>query len=247
MAEERELAQSQWALSDVKESTLLEMVEHCVLPSKEIIGWHLAFGEAFPTPDTDEIMVFTHFFYSGFALPTSDFFRCLLEFYGINIYHLNPNSILHISVFIHLCEAFLGIQPHFILFRCIFFLKLQPNKRNPCLVGGSGLQLRRSLSKKYFSLPFKSSNKGWHSIWFYIHNPSPSLPEYSCTPPVYNEIWSSLPMGDELSQAKHPPGKNAENQRAGTATGASHLALHQMLTSSDKREVEACLRVQGPN
>nr|CAE05251.2 OSJNBb0115I09.13 [Oryza sativa Japonica Group] len=178
MAEERELAQSQWALSDVKESTLLEMVEHCVLPSKEIIGWHLAFGEAFPTPDTDEIM---------------------------------------------------------------------PNKRNPCLVGGSGLQLRGSLSKKYFSLPFKSSNKGWHSIWFYIHNPSPSLPEYSCTPPVYNEIWSSLPMGDELSQAKHPPGKNAENQRAGTATGASHLALHQMLTSSDKREVKACLRVQGPN
>jgi hypothetical protein len=25
---------------------------------------------------------------------------------------LNPNGIFHISVFVHLCEAFLGIKPH---------------------------------------------------------------------------------------------------------------------------------------
>lgn len=103
MIKERESAQSQWAPSDVKESTLLEMVSHDVLPSKEIIGWRPAYGEAFPTPDTHEIVVFTHFFYSGLALPTSDFFRSLLEFYGVNIYVLNPNSIMHISIFIHLC------------------------------------------------------------------------------------------------------------------------------------------------
>lgn len=87
------------------------------------------------------------------------------------------------------------------LFHRIFFLKPQPDKKNPCLVGGSGLQLRGSLSKNYFNLPFKTSNKGWHSSWFYIQNPSPPLPEYSCVPPGYKEIWSSLPMGDELTQA----------------------------------------------
>jgi hypothetical protein len=37
MAEERENLQSQWAPSDVTEETLKEMVEHGVLPSKEII------------------------------------------------------------------------------------------------------------------------------------------------------------------------------------------------------------------
>lgn len=177
------------------------MVSHGVLPSKEIIVWRLAYGKPFQTPDTHKIVVFTHFFYSGFALPISNFFRGLLDFYGINIYHLNPNSILHIAVFIHLCKAFLGIHPYFMLFRCILFLKAQPDKNNPCLVGGSGLQLRGSLARKFSGLPFKTSNKGGHASWFYIQNPALSLPEYSCTPPVYKEIWSSLPIGDELTQA----------------------------------------------
>lgn len=145
------------------EETLKAMVSHGVLLAKEIVSCRPACGEAFLTPNTGEIMVFTHFFYSGFALPTSDFFRGLLELYGINIYHLNPKSILHIAVFIHLCEAFLGIQPHFVLFHHIFFLKPQPNKDDPCLVGGSGLQLTGTVFKKYFSLPFKTSKKGWHT------------------------------------------------------------------------------------
>lgn len=146
-------------------------------------------------------MVFTQFFYSGFSLPTLNFFHGLLEFCGINIYHLNPNFILHIVVFIHLCKAFVGILPHFVLFRRIFFLKPQSNKDDPCLVGRSGLQLRGSLSKKYFSLPFKTSNKGWHSIWFCIKNSAPGLPEYVAIPPIYQELWRSLPIGDEVAQA----------------------------------------------
>ena len=62
MTEERESAQSQWAPPDVKESTLLEMVSHGVLPSKEIIGWRPAYGEAFPTPYTHEIVVLIYSF-----------------------------------------------------------------------------------------------------------------------------------------------------------------------------------------
>nr|CAE04439.2 OSJNBa0018J19.6 [Oryza sativa Japonica Group]CAH66343.1 OSIGBa0104J13.3 [Oryza sativa] len=201
MAEERESFESQWAPSDVTEDNLKEMVAHGVLPAKEIIGWRLAFGEAFQTPDTHEIVVFAHFFYGGFSLPTSRFFRGILNFYGISLHHLNPNSIVHIANFIHACEAFLGIRPHFALFRRIFFLKPQRNKSKPCVVGGAGLQLRGTLSQKYFSMPFKTSNKGWHANWFYVQNPEPVLPEYSCLPPVYRDTWNSLPMGDEAAQA----------------------------------------------
>ena len=161
---------------------------HGVLPAKENIGWHPAFGEAFPTPDTHEIVVFTHFFYGGFALPTSRFFRGILEFYRINIYHLNLYSIVHIANFIHLCEVFLGIWPNFALFCRIFFLKPQPNKNKPCIVGGSGFQLRGTLCQKYFTLPFKTSNKGWHASWFYIQKPDPALHEYSCCPLKYQDI-----------------------------------------------------------
>src|SRR5438045_9422533 len=92
------------------------MVKDRVLPEKEIIGWRAADGEAFPTANTGEIVVFEPFFYRGFSVPTSRFFRGLLHFYKIELVHLNPNSILHISTFIHLCEAYLGIEPHFALF-----------------------------------------------------------------------------------------------------------------------------------
>nr|ABF93728.1 retrotransposon protein, putative, unclassified [Oryza sativa Japonica Group] len=201
MAEKRESFESQWAPSDVTEDNLKEMLAHGVLLAKEIIGWRPAFGEAFPTPDTHEIVVFAHFFYGGFSLPTSRFFRGILNFYGISLHHLNPNSIVHIANFIHVCEAFLGIRPHFALFRRIFFLKPQPNKSKPCVVGGAGFQLRGTLSQKYFSMPFKTSNKGWHVNWFYCQNPEPALPEYSCLPPVYQDTWNSLPTGDEAAQA----------------------------------------------
>nr|ABA92984.2 retrotransposon protein, putative, unclassified [Oryza sativa Japonica Group] len=75
MAEERESFESQWAPSDVTKENLKEMVAHDVLLAKEIIGWRPAFGEAFPTHDTHEVVVFSHFFYGGFSLPTSRFFR----------------------------------------------------------------------------------------------------------------------------------------------------------------------------
>nr|AAL58227.1 putative retrotransposon protein [Oryza sativa Japonica Group]AAR96230.1 putative gypsy-type retrotransposon protein [Oryza sativa Japonica Group]ABF96265.1 retrotransposon protein, putative, Ty3-gypsy subclass [Oryza sativa Japonica Group] len=179
MAEEKESFEGQWAPSDVTEENLKEMVAHGVLPAKEIIGWRPACGEAFPTPDTHEAVVFSHFFYGGFALPTSKFFRGILSFYGISLHHLNPNSIVHIANFVH----------------------PQPNKSKPCVVGGAGFQLRGTLSQKYFSMPFKTSNKGWHANWFYIQNPEPALPEYSCLPPVYQDTWNSLPIGDEAAQA----------------------------------------------
>ena len=200
MAEERESFEGQWAPSDVTEENLKEMVAHGVLPEKEIIGWCPAYGEAFATPDTHEGVVFSHFFYGGFSLPTSKFFRGILQFYGINLHHLNPNSIVHIANFVHACEAFLGVRPHFALFRCIFSLNPQPNKSKPCVVGGASFQLRGTLSQKYFSMPFKTSNKGWHANWFYVQNPEPTLPEYSCLPPTYQDTWNSLPIGDEAAQ-----------------------------------------------
>jgi len=52
-----------------------------------------------------------------------------LEFWGVSLYNLHPNTILHIFVFIHFYEVYLGILPHFNLFRHMFWLKKK---------GGSG-------------------------------------------------------------------------------------------------------------
>jgi hypothetical protein len=53
---------------------------------------------------------------------------------------LNLNSILQIVVFVHLCEAFLGITPNFPLFKNYFFLKYQPSATNDKVIGDVGLQ-----------------------------------------------------------------------------------------------------------
>jgi hypothetical protein len=67
----------------------------------------------------DEISMFMRFVDRGLALPASNFFKGLLEYYGIKYLNLNPNDIFHTSVFVHFCEAFLGIKPHWVLFRVL--------------------------------------------------------------------------------------------------------------------------------
>ena len=79
-------------------------------------------------------------------MPTSSFFRGLLYFYGIELVNLNPNSILQISAFIHLCEAFLGVHPYFTLFHHLFALKATQKSGQMSVVGGAGLQLRSGKS-----------------------------------------------------------------------------------------------------
>jgi hypothetical protein len=44
----------------------------------------------------------------------------LLFFYGLRLHELTPEGILHITTFITLCEAFLGIHPHYALWRWLF-------------------------------------------------------------------------------------------------------------------------------
>jgi hypothetical protein len=87
-----------------------------------VLQWHLAVDEDIPTPNTNEIVVFASFQH-GFRLPVYDFLCGLLDHYQIELVHLNPNSILQIIVFVHLCEAYLGIPPNFPLFKNYFFLK----------------------------------------------------------------------------------------------------------------------------
>jgi hypothetical protein len=100
-------------ISVVSESDLLCVVDVGVLPPKELCSWRICRGVTVPTEDTHESVVYVPFLIHGLALPISPFFRDLLDFYNLNLTHLNPNSILQISIFVHMCEAYLGILPHF--------------------------------------------------------------------------------------------------------------------------------------
>ena len=113
----------EWVLSFIGEMELNEMVEAGVLPNRVTVGWRPADSEPYPMPHTDELVAFEDYFWHGLGLPVHPFLRDLLEYWGVSLCNLHLNTILHISMFIHFCEFYLGILPHFNLFRHLFWLK----------------------------------------------------------------------------------------------------------------------------
>jgi hypothetical protein len=59
--------------------------------------------------------------------------------------------ILLVSVFIHLCEAYGGIQPHFDLFRCLFCLRKKGSQDGSKIASGAYLTLRDGMKQEYLN------------------------------------------------------------------------------------------------
>ena len=118
-------------------------------------------------PHTDEVVVFEDYFWHGLGFPVHPFLRDLLEFWVISLCNLHPNTILHISIFIHFCEAYLGVLPHFNLFRHLFWLKKKGGDGSK-VVGSVYLQLRDGMASEYITVPLNTLLKGWNARWFYM-------------------------------------------------------------------------------
>ncbi|KAK1662811.1 hypothetical protein QYE76_050970 [Lolium multiflorum] len=123
-----------------------------------------------PKPPKGFTVMFTAFLFRGLSLPAHEFLRSLLFFYGIQLWQLTPNSILHLSIFITVCEAFLGIDPHWGLWRKIFYVKRHNDSNGPPVVGGVGFVVRKEVD--YLDYPMKESVQGWRNKWFYLRDPS---------------------------------------------------------------------------
>jgi hypothetical protein len=72
-----------------------------------------------------------------------------LQFYRIELVHLAPNSITIITTFIHLCEAFLGITLHFLLWRHYFELK---KTDKGVVIGSISFMSRWNMKQEYIDL-----------------------------------------------------------------------------------------------
>ena len=70
------------------------------------------------------------------------------------------------AIFVTLCESFLGIEPHFGLWKRIFWLKRHGNNAGPYVLGGVGFSVRHDV--KYFKFPMRESVQDWRNKWFYI-------------------------------------------------------------------------------
>jgi hypothetical protein len=115
--------QAAWVRSTMTEAKIQALVDPGLLRPKTEVEWRAAAGEEFPREDVNKQVVFGSFFERDFNLPAGYFFRCLLYYYRLELVHLVPNSITVVSTFIHFYEAYLGILPHFALWRHFFCVK----------------------------------------------------------------------------------------------------------------------------
>jgi hypothetical protein len=182
----------EWKKSKAKTEDLLALLNSGFLREKEVDMWRAAAGDPYPMEKTpDEIPMFARFAEHGLSLPASDFFKSLMGYYGIEYLNLNPNGIFHTAVFIHFCEAFLGIKPHWVLFRKFFRVKPQPSASNPWVVGGAGIQMREDAAEQYLSYKLIDSNQDWKAKWFYVTNHHTELPKPSGKQPKHRPWWNT--------------------------------------------------------
>jgi hypothetical protein len=147
------MMRKEWWKSKSTDCSINELIAMGVLHNRELAGWRLPVGDSYPDPQPSEIVVFENFFKRGFGVPVHPFLQGLCLYYEIGICNLHPNSILLVSIFIHLCEAYGGIQPHFDLFRYLFCLRKKGSQGGSKIAGGAYLTLWDGMKQEYLSCP----------------------------------------------------------------------------------------------
>ncbi|KAK1663292.1 hypothetical protein QYE76_051451 [Lolium multiflorum] len=92
--------------------------------------------ESYPRPPIEYRVSFVDHLIRGLSPPIHEFLRGLLFVYGLQLHQLTPNSILHMSIFITLCECFLGVQPNWALWKRIFCLRRNGSHNVAYNIGG---------------------------------------------------------------------------------------------------------------
>jgi hypothetical protein len=110
--------------------------------------------------------MFLAFLLRGLSLPAHEFLCGLLFVYCVQLHQLTPNSILHIACFITLCESFLGIDPHWVLWKFLFRLRPSVYLAENHEPGGDVVSVRSE--SHYLDFKMASSEQGWRQKWFYI-------------------------------------------------------------------------------
>ena len=191
----------EWVPSHTGEVELNRLVEAGVLPDRVTAGWQPALGEPYTMPHTDEVVVFEDYFWRGLGFPVHLFLRDLLEFWRVSLCNLHPNTILHISIFIHFYEAYLGILPHFNLFCHLFWLKKRGGDGSK-VVCGVYLQLCDGMAGEYLTMLLNTSLKGWNTRWFYMKQGHPII---RCDADHILESlksWSERPSNADMEQVR---------------------------------------------
>ncbi|KAK1670512.1 hypothetical protein QYE76_058671 [Lolium multiflorum] len=136
--------------------------------------------ESYPSPPIEYRVSFVDHLIRGLSTPIHDFLRGLLFVYGVQLHQLTPNSILHVAIFITLCECFLGVPPNWALWKRIFCLRRNGSHNIAYNIGGVVICVRPDV--EYFDVKFPDSVQGWRKRWLYVREESANSVEYNIAP-----------------------------------------------------------------
>jgi hypothetical protein len=110
-----------------------------------------------------DFVFFSTYALAGLVPPVSSFFLMLLEFYGLQLQHLSPNSITLVAIFVHLCEMFVGVRPSVRLLRRFFVMKAASQR--PPLIGGYYFARRTQGPSRYIAPVSSGRWERWREDW----------------------------------------------------------------------------------
>jgi hypothetical protein len=131
-------------------------------------------------PPKGYVVSFVAFHECGFSVPAGRFIRGVLFAYGLQLQHLNSNSIQQMAAFEVMCEGYLGISAHWHLFQYSFRFTCLRDSSRATTIGCANLRTKQGRGDDYIPVTLTSSNSGWHKGWFYLRNdPKFVLPSYT--------------------------------------------------------------------
>ncbi|KAK1698457.1 hypothetical protein QYE76_015154 [Lolium multiflorum] len=199
------MAAKGWTKSKVTREALLPYISAGIIPMMSRERWRVpATNETEPLPRTGEFVIFMSFLDRGFAVPTSDFLRQLLAFYNIKISDLGPHNVQQISLFVALCECYLGCPPYFPLWVSIFHGRAaRVSKSDQSLIPNGGITFQVKSGEAFIDMALpKKAQAQWRKYWFYAKKHTPAggvaIPQYSPEPSVPRRLnVRSLPREQE--------------------------------------------------
>jgi hypothetical protein len=198
-------ASTSWVPSEFKQTDLTKaQADGLIADSDEVI---FPSTERIPKPPSGFRVIFLAFLLRGLSFPAHEFLRGLLFVYGVQLHQFTPNSILHIACFITLRESFLGIEPHFLLWKYLFRLRPSVALSKKPELGGVVISVRAE--SQYLEFSMAASVQGWRKKWFYIKDQKiSSSDQYGIAPfDAAKDLkklvsWDSPPMEVEMEDIK---------------------------------------------
>jgi hypothetical protein len=186
------MAELSWPASEVTQEHLQNLISQGYMTAMELATYLVPEDPASPTPAGGYIVACMTFYERGFSVPSHQFLHSLLRSYGLELHHLSPSRILHMVAFVTLCEAFIGIEPHFNLWSYFFQDRLRHGSDTGAAALGnvdilvcSGPEVDPN-----FSILMPDPLVGWPRTWFLLRNDANMLlPVFTGGRPIPHPNW----------------------------------------------------------